>query len=121
MYQYGIERDIRDYRTAIILPGEQMLEEDGSPMLDEFGDPVTNIADENQKQLVKKSAAEILFEEQSILSSKEAELQAKVDAYEAAKQHQLDNGGPGPVADFEIMKICNEHDGQFEVVFKEEE
>jgi hypothetical protein len=121
MYQYEIEREIRDYKTVIILPGEEMLDENGDPMLDEFGEPLVNLFDENQKTIVKKSEAEILVEEQTVLNNKTAEIQAECDAYEAAKTYQLENGGPGPVADFEIMKICNEHDGEFEVVFKEEE
>jgi len=29
-------------------------------------------------------------------------------------------GGAGPVADFETMKIVNEYNGQFEIVFEEE-
>jgi hypothetical protein len=68
---------------------------------------------------VMKSQSEIDIEKQNLLNSKAAEIQAKVDAYEAAKENQRQNGGPGPVADFEIMKICNEYNCQFEVVFKE--
>lgn len=67
-----------------------------------------------------KSAEEIASEEQALKDSKVAEVQAKVDAYKAAQQHQLQHGGPGPVAEFEIMKIVNEHNGQFEVVFKQD-
>ena len=56
---------------------------------------------------------------QSEISSKQAEILAKVAAYQAAQAHQLEHGGPGPVADYEIMEIANEHAGQFEVVSTE--
>jgi hypothetical protein len=58
---------------------------------------------------------------QSEVSSKQAEITAKVSAYQAAQAHQLQNGGPGPVADYDIMEIVNEHNGEFEVISKPEE
>lgn len=58
---------------------------------------------------------------QSRIEAKQIEIQAKVDAYKTAQINQLKHGGPGPVADCEIMSIVNEHDGQFEVVAKEQE
>ena len=53
---------------------------------------------------------------QSEISSKQAEILAKVAAYQAAQAHQLEHGGPGPVADYDIMSIVNEHNGEFEIV-----
>lgn len=53
---------------------------------------------------------------QSEISSKQAEISAKVAAYQAAQAHQLEHGGPGPVADYDIMSIVNEHNGEFEIV-----
>jgi hypothetical protein len=53
---------------------------------------------------------------QSEISSKQAEVSAKVAAYQAAQAHQLEHGGPGPVADYDIMEIVNEHNGEFEIV-----
>ena len=53
---------------------------------------------------------------QSEISSKQAEVSAKVAAYTAAQAHQLEHGGPGPVADYDIMSIVNEHNGEFEIV-----
>jgi hypothetical protein len=58
---------------------------------------------------------------QSEISSKQAEISAKVAAYQAAQAHQLQHGGPGPVADYEIMAIVNEHNGEFQVIAKQEE
>lgn len=55
------------------------------------------------------------------IEEKTQEIQAKVDAYIAAQQHQLQHGGAGPVADFDIMKIVNEYQGQFEVYADEPE
>ena len=55
------------------------------------------------------------------VSSKQQELASKVAEYQAAQAHQLEHGGPGPVATYEVMEIANEHDGQFEVVAKEQE
>lgn len=68
---------------------------------------------------VDKTQQQIDLEKLALVSSKENEIQSKVDAYIAAQQAQLQNGGPGPVGDFDTMKIVNEHNGQFEVVFKE--
>ncbi len=58
---------------------------------------------------------------QSEVSSKQAEVAAKVVAYQAAQAHQLEHGGPGPVADYDIMEIVNEHNGEFQVVAKQQE
>ena len=75
--------------------------------------------DEVSETMVDRDAATVAAEEQALKDAKAAEIQPKVDAYIAAQQAQLQNGGPGPVADIEIMKIVNEHNGQFKVVFKE--
>lgn len=80
----------------------------------------THVFNEETQEVLEKSAEEIASEEQALKDAKAAEVQAKVDAYKAAQQHQLENGGAGPVAEFEIMKIVNEHNGQFEVVFKQD-
>ena len=55
------------------------------------------------------------------LTTKQAELSAKVAAYKAAQAHQLQHGGPGPVAEHEIMVIVNEHAGQFVIELEEQE
>jgi hypothetical protein len=55
----------------------------------------------------------------SEVEAKQAEISAKVAAYQVAQAHQLANGGPGPVADYEIMAIVNEHAGQFQVISNE--
>lgn len=58
---------------------------------------------------------------ESEVLSKQEEVAAKVAAYQAAQAHQLQHGGPGPVADYEIMAIVNEHSGEFRVIAKQEE
>jgi hypothetical protein len=55
----------------------------------------------------------------SEVEAKQLEVSTKVAEYQAAQAHQLEHGGPGPVADYEIMEITNEHAGQFEVVSTE--
>ena len=55
----------------------------------------------------------------SEVEAKQLEVSVKVEAYVMAQLLQLANGGPGPVADYEIMEIANEHAGQFEVVSTE--
>ena len=50
---------------------------------------------------------------------KQQEIQAKIDAYKAAQAYQLEHGGPGPVADYDIMSIVNEHEEQFQIISKE--
>ena len=97
MYQFKINRDIDEVKAQATY--------------DEQGNELTPD--------VMKTAEEIAAEEQALIDDKTAEIQAKVDAYEAAKEHRRQNGGPGNVADFEIMKICNEHNCEFEIVFKE--
>jgi len=57
---------------------------------------------------------------QSEISSKQSDISEQIAAYKAAQAHQLQHGGPGPVAGYEIMSIVNEHNGEFEVVVKEE-
>ena len=47
------------------------------------------------------------------------EISIKVSAYQAAQAYQLQYGGPGPVADYDIMEIVNEHNGEFQVIVKE--
>jgi hypothetical protein len=58
---------------------------------------------------------------QEELEKKQAEILSKVAAYQAAQAHQLKHGGPGPVADYDIMAIVNEHNGEFQVILKQEE
>jgi hypothetical protein len=55
---------------------------------------------------------------QSQVEEKQAETAAKVAAYQAAQAHQLQHGGPGPVAEYDIMAIVNEHNGEFQIVAK---
>lgn len=78
-----------------------------------------NIFDEETQELVEKNQETIDSEEQALIDEKFNEIKAKVDKYKDAQQAQLQNGGSGPVADFEIMKIVNEHNGQFEVLIRE--
>lgn len=53
------------------------------------------------------------------IPSKESELASKVNTYKLAQIYQLENGGPGPVADYETMEIVNHHNGEFSVILKE--
>jgi len=69
---------------------------------------------------VERDPGVIQAEETALVQQEVARIQALVDSYIAAQQYQLTHGGPGPVAEFEIMKIVNEYAGEFEVVFKEE-
>lgn len=78
------------------------------------------IFDEDSQQFVPRAQDLIDLDKLALVTAKENEIQEKVDAYKAKQEHQKLHGGPGPVAEFEIMKIVNEHNGQFEVVFKEE-
>jgi len=71
-------------------------------------------------EIVLRDPEEISLEQHELKEAKRLEVQALVDSYVAAQQHQLIHGGPGPVAEFEIMKIVNEYAGEFEVVFKGE-
>ncbi len=50
----------------------------------------------------------------TVLESKKI-IDDKIKAYKAAQKKQLVSGGPGPVADFDILKIVNEFDGKFEI------
>jgi hypothetical protein len=51
---------------------------------------------------------------------KELEISQKIQQYKAAQQYQLEFGGPGPVAEYDIMEIVNEHGDLFDVVVIEE-
>lgn len=54
------------------------------------------------------------------VEAKQLETTTKVSTYQAAQIAQLQFGGPGPVADYDIMEIVNEHNGQFQIVVKEQ-
>ena len=80
-----------------------------------------NIFDEETQELVEKNQETIDSEELALITAKENEIKAKVDKYKDAQEYQRKHGGSGPVADFETMKICNEYNGKFEVLFEEVE
>lgn len=129
-----IKEHIEPWHEVTIQPGEPLLDTNGNIaqaekidengiVLDENGNTVMeDILNDTEKTVtiaVKKTEAQIEIEKKALIDAKTAEIQAKCDAYEAAKQNQQQNGGPGPVADFDIIKICNEYNGQFEVIFEE--
>ena len=124
MHQIKIVNTVEDLKEVVIANGEQYLNQDGSlaTYVDEnqIEQPLMNDSGSDVTIQINKTAQEKADEEQALKDVKAAEVQAKVDAYKAAQQAQIQNGGPGPVADFEIMKICNEHNCEFEVVFREE-
>jgi hypothetical protein len=137
MYQIKIENSVDTTKEYTVAAGEQQVDRNsqpleresyddvtGEPILDVDGNPVIEpVMNETGEDLVleiDKSVEEIAAEEQVLKDEKAAEVQAKMDAYMAAQAHQLANGGPGPVGDFEVMKICNEHNCEFEVIFREE-
>lgn len=87
----------------------------------EISDTVNKVIfDENSQELVLKAQDIIDLEQLNLINDKTAEIQAQVNAYQIKQQHQLQHGGAGPVAEVEIMKIVNEHAGQFEVIFKQD-
>ena len=102
--------------------GNQMTQLKEQPAVDVNGEPVMepllNDSGDDNIITVNKTALEISDEQQVLIDAEEASIQAKMDAYQAAQANQLANGGPGPVGDVEVMQICNEHDCQFEVIFK---
>ena len=65
--------------------------------------------------IVKKN---ITTEEELVLIS---EIEQKIEQYKNAQEYQLQHGGPGPVADEEIMKIVNEHNSIFSVIVERDE
>lgn len=113
MYQVEIENTVSKTKTTIIPNGEQLVEND-VPVFDDFGNPVMI----DSVIYSDKTAQEIADDEAALKAEKAAEIQAKIDAYKAAQAYQLHHGGPGPCAEFEVMKIVNEHNAQFEVIFK---
>lgn len=135
MYQIKIENTVHPYKNKLIAQGDPVVNEDDTPrmieqldengdfVLDGNGDPVM-IVNINQTGVdftieILKTPEEKAAEEQALIDAKTAEIQALCDAYEAAKEYQRQNGGPGPVANEEIMQICNEYNCQFEVIFEE--
>jgi hypothetical protein len=64
-----------------------------------------------------KSFKQIAEERNTLLNNKRKEIQDKIDAYIEAQNYQKENGGPGPTADFDIIKIVNEYNGQFIVAW----
>ena len=101
---YTIMMDVE--RSVIDSNGNTMME----PILNDSGDD--NIV------IVNKPAIEISDEKQVVIDAEKEACQVKIDTYVSAQANQFANGGPGPVADIEIMKIVNENNSQFEVIFK---
>jgi peroxiredoxin len=95
---------------------ELMFDEDGNPVME----PKLNSTTKDIAITVKKTQQEIDLEELTLLKNKKDEVQAEVDAYKAKQEYQRKHGGAGPVAKEEIMKIVNEYNSKFEVVFEEE-
>ena len=77
------------------------------------------IYDDETGEATPREPSVIEQEEQSLIQAEKDKIQARVDTYKQAQEHQKIHGGAGPSADFVTMKIVNEHNGQFEVVFKE--
>ncbi len=46
---------------------------------------------------------------------KKAEVDTKINKYKQDQKNQLKNGGPGAVAEFDIMSIVNDHSGVYEL------
>lgn len=61
----------------------------------------------------------ILVNNQIEKDAKEIEISEKILAYKAAQEYQVQNGGPGPVADYDVMEIVNEHNDMFSVIIRE--
>lgn len=120
MYQIKIDREIDILKEIVIPNGQQLIDVNNQPVLDQEGNPSINISGQDIYISVEKTSEEIAAEEQALKDEKYAEIQAKIDAYKAKQEYQRKHGGPGPVAEFEIMKIANEYNGQFEVIFEEE-
>ena len=95
---------------------EKSVDENGNPIME----PVINNKGYDVNLRVKKTQEEIEEEKQVFINNKTKQTQAEVDIYKTKQEYQKKHGGPGPVATEEIMKIVNEYNGQFEVVFKEE-
>jgi hypothetical protein len=65
-----------------------------------------------------KTIEEIAEERQALLDAKRAEILTKISNYRQQQKRQLEKGGPGPSAEFDIMKIVNEHNGEFIIVWE---
>ena len=130
-----VKEEIMPHKHVTVQPGDPLLLEDGSVMqfpredangivLDGNGNPiidtVTNTQNEAVEVAVLKTEEEIAAEKQAMIDAKIAEIQAKINAYEAGKQYQMENGGPAPVAEEEIMCICNECGCNFQVIWDDE-
>lgn len=147
MYQVKIENTILKTKDIVIKPNEQLVDENGvlqekqktqqveitseqgevqyitETVVDENGAPVMepdlNSTTKDVVVSIDKTQEEIDLEELTLLKNKKDEVQAEVDAYKAKQEYQKQHGGPGPVAREEIMKIVNEYNSKFEVIFKE--
>lgn len=77
------------------------------------------IFDEETQEMIDKPQDLIDLEELALITAKENEVQAEVDAYKAEIERQLTQGGRGPRGTFQAIEIVKKYNGQFEVVFKE--
>lgn len=135
MYKINIQNSIDKQKQIKILDGEKIvdqngdvikqkqIDENGQVVVDELGNPVLkpllNTTGKEQTLLINKTNEEIAAEEKALIIKKEKEIKIKINEYKKKQEYQRQNGGPGPVADFEIMKICNQYSGEFEVIIEE--
>lgn len=67
---------------------------------------------------------EINSNEGKTKAEKHAEIKAKKDKeisdYKSAQLFQLQNGGPGPVSDYETMAIVNEYNSHYEIILPDD-
>ena len=101
-----------------------VLDENGKNVLDKNGDPelVPVINNSGESVEVKKKRKKSKIEKDKIDKIKEEKdkVNSLLNAYKLAQQQQLEYGGAGPVADFETMKIVNEHNSIFEIEVESE-
>jgi hypothetical protein len=128
MYTVKVVEKIKKMKKVIIADGEQQIDENGNLLTENKYDsddnlidtvPLMNNSGQDMGIYVWRSEQEIQDEKDALVQAKLEEIQQQVEDYEAAKVWQKANGGPGPVADIEIMKICNEHNCEFEIIFEE--
>lgn len=65
--------------------------------------------------ITEKTDEEIDLDREAFKEKERKVIEEKLSQYKKDQKKQLKNGGVGPVADFEIMKIVNEHKGKFDL------
>ena len=125
MHKIQVDKEFIIMKDIEILPNHPILDINGNQMtntiINEDGEQVEevmlNTLEYSIVLQIEKSKEEQQAEINAFLEEERQKIQEKIDKYKQAQEYQLQKGGPGPTAEFNVMKIVHEHNDEFELEF----